>query len=345
MVRSLHSHSMDKVPWSEIHAQVHRGLKVRSLLPPDTSLLVAVSGGQDSIALLKLLVDLQPKWHWRLQGVHCDHRWRTDSGENAAFVQDLCHQWQVPCQVITAENSPKTEAEARHWRYAALGSLARENECNAIVTGHTASDRAETLLYNLLRGSGTEGLQALAWQRPLSPEHHSILVVRPLLNLTRQDTAQFCQRFTLPLWPDATNDDIGYARNRLRLEVFPYLAEYFNPQVDRTLAQTAEILTAEANLLGQMAQTLYQATVEFSSTSQTWHLQRSTLQAAPLALQRRVIHQLLQQVITTQVSFDQVEKLVALITAPNRTQTDPLPGGWRARVAQDWIILDSLKPG
>ncbi|NJL47216.1 MAG: tRNA lysidine(34) synthetase TilS [Leptolyngbyaceae cyanobacterium SM2_5_2] len=347
---------MAKPPWSAIHARVHRELRGRSRLPQGTALLAAVSGGQDSVAMLKLLVDLQPKWHWQLHVAHCNHRWRPDSADNAAFVENLCRQWGIPCEVFIAEAVSKTEADARQWRYAVLGDWARAQGYTHIATGHTATDRAETLLYNLLRGSGTDGLQALAWQRPLpladtgislsdvrdcedSSNRPNITLVRPLLALTRQDTADFCQQFNLPIWLDTTNQDLSYARNRLRLEVMPYLKQHFNPNVESTLAQTAEILTAEVDWLAQMTQEIYQAAVEMDSTAQTWRLHRPTLTNVHLALQRRVMRQVLQHATTTQINFEHVEKLVSLIAAPNRTQTDPFPGGLTALVAAEWIVL------
>lgn len=330
---------MGGVPWSTTHAGVHRLLKVRSLLPRGATGLLAVSGGQDSVCLLKLLVDLRPKWSWQLRAVHCDHRWRPDSAANANFVQQLCEGWGVPCEVVTADADYATEAQARHWRYRVFEALARQARCSHVVTGHTASDRTETLLYNLLRGSGTDGLQALAWQRPLSQDS-PVAVVRPLLGLTRQQTAEFCRQFDLPIWPDATNQDTGYARNRIRLELLPYLQQHFNPGVDVTLAQTAELLTAEVELLETMAGELYRASVSFpTGDSEAWRVQRSPLTAAPLALQRRVLRRVLQQVTPAQISFEHVEKLVALLAAPQGSQSDPFPGGLVAVVNGNWLVL------
>lgn len=330
---------MGGVPWSTTHAGVHRLLRIRPLLPSGATGLVAVSGGQDSVCLLKLLVDLRPKWGWQLRAVHCDHRWRDDSGANADFVRQLCEGWGVPCQVVTAEADYATEAKARQWRYRVFEDLASQERCTHVVTGHTASDRTETLLYNLLRGSGTDGLQALAWQRPLS-KASPISVVRPLLGLTRQQTGEFCRQFDLPIWEDATNQDTRYARNRIRLELLPYLQEHFNPGVDATLANTAELLTAEVELLEAMAEELYEAAVFCPATGEAgWKIQRSPLKAAPLALQRRVLRRALQQVAIAQVSFEHVEKLVALLAAPNGSQSDPFPGGFVVVVEGDWLMV------
>ncbi|WP_017299763.1 tRNA lysidine(34) synthetase TilS [Nodosilinea nodulosa] len=330
---------MGEVAWSAMHAGVHRQLRSRSLLPRGASGLVAVSGGQDSVCLLKLLVDLRPKWGWQLRVVHCDHQWRDDSAANASFVRQLCAEWGVPCQVVTAAAVYPTEAAARQWRYRVFEDLAVQENCSYVVTGHTASDRAETLLYNLLRGSGTDGLQALAWRRPLTPDR-PIAVVRPILGLTRQQTGEFCRQFALPIWEDATNQDPRYARNRIRLELLPYLQEHFNPGTETALAHTAELLTAEVELLESMAGELYgQAVTAPALATAAWKIQRSPLQAAPLALRRRVLRRVLQRVTVAQVSFEHVEKLVALLTAPNGSASDPFPGGAIARVEGDWIVV------
>ena len=160
-------------------------------------------------------------------------------------------------------------------------------------------------------------------------------------------------------WVDSTNADLAYTRNRLRLEVFPYLETHVHPRIVHTLAQTAEILTAEVALLDQLTDDLYQRVrvqqarerARSSSTDpprdplgpcDDWVLQREPLRSAPLALQRRVLRRVLHWVLTASVTFDQVEKLVALISAPNRTQTDPFPGGWLARVEGDQIRI--LRP-
>jgi len=330
---------MAKADWSDSHARVHRLLKVRALLPSQASVIVAVSGGQDSVTLLKLLVDLQPKWQWYLQVIHCDHRWRKDSGDNARFVEQLCARWNIPCTIISAAAPPATEALARHWRYQVFENSAHGNGYSHIATGHTATDRAETLLYNLIRGSGADGLQALAWERPISKASPHLKVVRPLLDWTRQDTAAFCRQFRLPIWEDSTNQDTGYARNRRRLDIMPQLKGYFNPTVELTLAQTAELLTADVDYLEQLTQELYEVVVQPSSTAGPWRIQRQPLRQVHLALQRRVMRQVLQQITAAQVNFEAVEKLVALIHAPNRTRTDPFAGGVIGSVEGDWIIF------
>jgi tRNA(Ile)-lysidine synthase len=358
---------MSRSFWTPLHAKIHRTIGSRHLFERNQRLLVAVSGGQDSLCLIKLLLDLQPKWGWHLGIAHCDHRWRTDSQANATHVENLAKSWEISFYLETAIEALNSEAAARNWRYQAMKAIAKEHNYNYIVTGHTASDRAETLLYNLMRGTGADGLQALTWQRPLTD---NILLVRPLLEITRAQTGDFCQDFQLPIWEDSTNEDLKYTRNRIRQELLPYLQENFNPQVESALAQTAELLQAEVEYLEQAADRLRCEAMMERDGETPWRqgdsletsrqeeilpspvpagfprsfalplkLNRRILQKAPLALQRRVMRNCLQQILPCAPSFEQIEKLTALITAPNRSQTDPFPGGAIAKVENDWILI------
>lgn len=318
--------------WSPLHAQIHQTLKIRQLLQKGESILMAVSGGQDSVCLAKLMLDLQPKWQWQLAIAHCDHQWRKDSEANANHVRLLASTWNLPYFQQTTDQPLTSEASARTWRYSSLMTLAHDHNYQIVVTGHTASDRAETLIYNLVRGSGSDGLQAITWQRPLSD---GVMLVRPLLEVTRTQTADFCQRFTLPLWEDSTNHEMKYARNRIRHEVLPYLRRHLNPGVETALAQTAEILQAEVDFLEQEASSLYQQVISQEATPLEFN--RRILQTASLALKRRVIRQMLLQTLPNAPTFEHIEKLINLINAPNKSQTDPFPGGTIAQVNGDWI--------
>jgi tRNA(Ile)-lysidine synthase len=349
--------------WTLLHTKIHRTIRERNLFQRHQNLLLAVSGGQDSLCLAKLLLDLQAKWGWHLGIVHCDHRWRNDSEANAKHVANLAKNWGIHFYLETTTEVIDSEASARDWRYKVLSIIAKENNYDCILTGHTASDRAETLLYNLIRGTGADGLQALTWKRPLTDDiTEKTFLVRPLLEITRTQTQEFCQEFQLPIWLDSTNQDLKYARNRIRQELLPYLRENFNPKVESALAQTAELLQAEVDYLEEAATRLRQETLNNSKFKiQNWgvgsgelgvgsgelgvgsgreiKLNRQILKKAPLALQRRVMRQVLQEILPSSPNFEHIEKLTALITAPNRSQTDPFPGGVIAKVENEWILI------
>lgn len=320
--------------WTLLHARLHQTLRQRGLLKKGQGLLVAVSGGQDSLCLMKLLLDLQPKWKWQLAIAHCDHRWSSDAGISDR-VRQFALTLAVPFYLKVAEQPiEETEAAAREWRYQMLVEIAREQEFSCIITGHTESDRAETLLYNLIRGAGADGLSALTWQRFLTPE---IQLVRPLLNVSRAETFEFCQQFQLPIWEDAANQNLKYARNRIRTHLLPYLQTHFNPQVETALARTAELLRADIDYLEASASELLQQAM----TSEQIGLNRICLRRVPLALQRRVMRQFLQKHLRKAPTFEQIEALTNLISAPNRTRTSPFSGGAIAEVQGDWIVLNN----
>jgi tRNA(Ile)-lysidine synthase len=325
--------------WSDRHAKLHQTLKARSLLPAQSRILIAVSGGQDSIGLLKLLLDLRYHWDWQLGVMHCNHQWRSDANANADHVRLLCKSWAIPCTIVAADTPPTGEAAARQWRYKCFQQQAETENYAYVVTGHTQSDRAETLLYNLLRGSGSDGLQSLGWVRSLS-SNSSIQLVRPLLEFTRDDLTAVCQEYQLPIWEDSTNQDIRYARNRLRLEVLPYLQQHLNPRSAQHLAQTAELLTAEVQYLETLAQAIYQQAVDPQHPHQ---LDRLVLRSHHLAIQRRVIRQFLLQGLPKSPDFELIEAVVALIPAPDRSQTSTFSGGLCVRVVdRRWLKIISL---
>ncbi|HEY9688544.1 MAG TPA: tRNA lysidine(34) synthetase TilS [Coleofasciculaceae cyanobacterium] len=305
-------------PWSDQHAKLHQTLRSGQLLPERARLLVATSGGQDSICLLRLLVDLRRLWGWSLVVGHCNHGWRSDAAANATFVADLAQSWDLPC-VVTVWAEPRSgEAAARHWRYEALGAIAADHHCPIVVTGHTASDRAETLLHHLVRGSGSDGLSSLDWQRA-APWG---TLVRPLLNWTRDETATFCHDRNLAIWHDSTNADNAYTRNRIRSQVLPLLREQLNPQADRHLAQAAELLADETRWLDTLTDQWLAA-----HPIANQRLDRQPLSQEPIALQRRVIRRWLAQCAGRSFTYDQVATVLDLLNAPHRSQTGSLPGG------------------
>ncbi|MFM7889056.1 MAG: tRNA lysidine(34) synthetase TilS, partial [Pseudanabaena sp.] len=303
---------------TELNAVMRSHLDLR-----EAKLLVAVSGGQDSLCLAKILLMQQAKYNWRLTIAHCDHQWRIDSRANASHVEKIAREWGIPFCARVAENPPKSEASAREWRYAKLVEMAQINQCHYVVTGHTRSDRAETLLYNLMRGSGADGLAALTWQRSLT---HGINLVRPLLNVSRQETAEFCRENLIPIWEDSTNQNLDYRRNRLRLETIPYLKQHFNPQLEIAITQTAEILDSEVSYLESQASQFFEDGVSVIWDDHQPCLQRQVLLSQPLALQRRIVKQFLSRKLIHQVNFEDVERFLKLLDAPNRSQSEPFRG-------------------
>ncbi len=319
------------MPWTSLHSQLHQSLIDRQLLPIGANVLLGVSGGQDSLCLGQLLKDLQSRWKWQLAIAHCDHGWIQDVGI-ADRVEQVAAKWMLPFHCETTANLPETEAAAREWRYQALVRIAQKTGSTYLVTAHTQTDRAETFLYNLVRGAGADGLCAMHWNRQLTP---TIRLVRPMLQINRAQTGKFCQEYQLPVWEDAYNHDLKYARNRLRQDIIPRLAADLNPQVESHLAHTAELLRADVEYLEALAREWYQRAID----EQGVKLDRVVLQSIPISLQRRVIRQFLTQSLNKMPNFSQIEATIVLIDAPNRTRTSTFSDGLAAEVYGKWIVV------
>ncbi len=218
-----------KKPWSKWHLRLHKRLiQNNSLLPRNSILLLAISGGQDSMALLKLLFDLQRLYKWQIEVWHGDHQWHNQSGQIETELKSWCLHRQISFHSNKAQKEDvNNEAKARNWRYKNLIMKAKSLASNninkrsiKILTGHTATDRAETIIMNLARGSDLIGLSSLREKRNLD---HNFELVRPLLIFTREETLQICKELNLPIWLDPSNENLNFARNRIRKEILPIL--------------------------------------------------------------------------------------------------------------------------
>ncbi|MGY6528995.1 MAG: tRNA lysidine(34) synthetase TilS [Cyanobacterium sp.] len=322
--------------WSGYHARLHQVLKHRKILPKYGRILVALSGGQDSLCLTRLILDLRDKWGWKVAIAHCDHHWKLDKGL-AEHIEKIARDWGVDLYLETAQHKiPEKEASARKWRYQVLKDIAISHGFDYVLTAHTKSDRTETFLYNLIRGSGSDGLTSLHWTRELT---HGVELVRPLLSFSRQDTGNFCQQFNLPIWEDSYNQNKKFARNRIRLDLIPYLQKEFNAQVENHIAQTAEILRADREFLNHQAQRLFE---EVKINQDT--IDRKKLKETPLSLQRRVIKLFLGQNLSKMPTFEQIEAVVKLIDAPNGSQTSSFAGGKAIAVRDSQIVMTKIPP-
>lgn len=223
--------------------RLHEQLQAGQWLPAGDAVLVAVSGGLDSVVLLDLLMQLQPRWQWRLTVAHLEHDWRDES--EAAFVTRLATGYGLPCRVRSLAARPAAAARgrgyeeaARRERYRALADIASDIGAAAVVTGHHRDDQAETVLYRLIRGTSPAGLGGIAPVRPLVPDG-AVALVRPLLTFSRAELAEEAKRRSLSWCEDASNADPQFLRNRLRHEALPLL-EQIRPGASRQLADLAE---------------------------------------------------------------------------------------------------------
>jgi tRNA(Ile)-lysidine synthase len=339
--------------WSPHHQRLHRHLlRHPELLPAGASLLLAVSGGQDSMALTVLLADLRRLHHWRLALWHGNHGWRAEAAQQAGELQAWAHSQKLPFLLEQAEEPPAGEAAARRWRYDCLQRQAAALDVPHVVTGHTASDRAETLLLNLARGSHRRGLASLRPTRSLSGEarpeqereshgegnrRDPIRLVRPLLPFSREDTGRLCRELEVPIWEDSTNRDSRFGRNRLRAEVVPVL-EALHPGAVRRIGALAgrleEELDGQDELVALALRGLFPAPADTTLVLGREGLGRLSLGNRRLLLERWLaLHGVPSQPARA------LEDLASRLAGQRGSGGRNLPDGWRLRWDQSTLVL------
>ncbi len=325
--------------WSRDHLRLHRWLLHEpSLLPQGSSLLLAVSGGQDSMALTALLQDLRRLHHWRLHLWHGDHRWRQEAAEQARELASWARRRGLDLRVETASEPAEGECEARQWRYECLAREAQRLGCDRVVTGHTASDRAETVLLNLARGSHLRGLSSLRASRPLLDALPSTALVRPLLLFSRADTARICHSLGLPVWLDPSNDDPRHGRNRVRAEVLPVL-ESLHPGASRRISGLAERLAQEVEHGDELLHLALAALNVPAPENASAALNRRRLAAQAPANQRRLLQHWLRQHRGHSLASEPLTLLLAALPPQKQPGQMDLCGGWQLRWEPSTLVL------
>ena len=324
--------------WTAWHDRLHRRLlRQPDWVPQGSRLLLALSGGQDSMALLALLRDLQPLHRWHLHLWHGDHGWHPGSAAIAGELEAWCTR-----NGMTLLHSQATRAEtgsehnARQWRYRELAAWSEQlsqlhphSPCRLVITAHTASDRAETLLLQLARGTDLAGLGGQRRQRSLV-ECGEQRLIRPLVDFSRTDTANICRDLALPVWQDPSNDDPSHGRNRIRAEVLPVL-ENLHPGCSQRIAALAERVAGlqdnQSTLLDLALRGLLQT--DSPSPAATDRLPRRPLAAQPEDIRRNLLAHWLRQNGAPTITSARLAELAQAIRPGAGAAGRDLPAGWR----------------
>ena len=295
-------------------------IREHAMVQPGDTVVCAVSGGADSMALLWAMHLLKEKLGIRLEAAHFNHHLRgEESNRDAAFVKDFCNARQIP--VHMGEGSVQAgekglEAAARNARYAFLQSLSGK-----IATAHTADDNAETLLMHLIRGTGLKGLGGIV------PVRENI--IRPMLTVTRQEVLAFLAKETISYVTDSSNETDAFLRNRIRHHVMPLLKQE-NPSLSRNLSATALRLRQDEEALDALAE----------PTTNVMELRRMEP-----AVQTRVFAKLLQRFGVKEPEGEHIDLLRSVVFSENPSAYGIFPGGVLVGRRYDTIVaLEELPP-
>ncbi len=316
----------------------------RDAMHSGDTVMVAVSGGPDSVALLHILCTALPQI--KFVAVYVDHGLRpAETGAEIELVQELARSLhagfeRIAVDVRTAAQQEKTSIEetARNLRYQALETMRQQYQATAIAVAHTADDQAEELLIRLIRGSGRKGLSGMQFKNGW--------IIRPLLRESKETLLHYLHTLQIPFCIDSSNLERTYLRNRVRLDLLPYLQEHFNKSIKQTLLQTAQILEDEEALLEEMVdQAWHQVTSvipiqPISPQSPPHTILLATLEFCRLrpAIQRRILEKCCWQ-MTARPQFRQITLLLDLLHTGQTGAEIHLSEGLRAHKTRQAVIF------
>ncbi len=313
----------------------------RGLWQAGDTIVVAVSGGADSMALLHMLHGLAERQRLRLVAAHVNHGFRgAESAAELAMVRAYAEGLGLPCETTELdlptyieENRLNLQAAAREKRYDFLHGIAKRHGASRIALAHHADDQAETVMMRIIRGAGLSGLSGIPGKR----SENNVELIRPLLRMNKSDLLSYCEEWDIPYCTDSSNLERYYFRNTVRLDVLPYLSQ-FNPQLPLSLQRLAEVAGEEddylagktAELFGEIARA-EQGEIAVPC-SELWGLH--------VALQRRLIKLILNYLSqdTENISFDGIERM-RFAAAPGASSTWRLDAGGGIRCLREYETM------
>lgn len=261
---------------------VAKTIKTHNLIFPGARVLLALSGGSDSVCLLHVLNDLREEMHFELFAAHLNHGIREEADDDCKFVQKLCADMGITCftkkadiKKLANERKISEELAGREERYKLFDEILKKENIDLIATAHNKNDAAETILMHIIRGSGINGMKGIAYKRGN--------IIRPLLDAEKTQIEQFCHENGYCFVTDKTNSECIYTRNKIRLELIPMICRNFNPSFMRVLVQNAAIISDDADFLDCEAKKLYKENVHGGGAD------TADLKKMPKAIRRRII--------------------------------------------------------
>lgn len=322
-------------------AEVQRFIDIHELLHLGAKVVVSVSGGADSMALLSLLHQLQSTYRLTLSVAHVNHQLRIGEAiRDALFVERYAdklglpfHKVDVDVKALKRRTGLSPQHAARQLRHDALQSLSRSLAATHIALGHTADDQAETLLMRLLRGGGPAGLAGMPAKR--------MPFVRPLLGVHRDFILEYLRTTDVPWVEDSSNANRSYLRNRVRLDLMPTLRVY-HPHIAQRLHQVADMLRTDNDVLEQRTEALARQVLSREVGNAMLSIRRAPFSAAPLAMQRRLLRYAIDRLPFSgdRASFRDVETLVRFaVSGVNVGRRLTLAGQVMAEQHNDVVLL------
>jgi len=310
---------------NRIEHQIRDSIVEQQLVKRGDTVVVGISGGADSVCLLSILSKIKDDIGISLHAAHIDHGIRgKESQADVSYVAALCELLKIPA-TIQYENVPayrrryrlSLEEAARNVRYSFLTDVVHRVNASCAAVGHTQDDQIETILLHIIRGSGIAGLRGLQPRSSLfiSGMRKPLTIIRPLLSISRQETEAYCRRHRLDYRFDASNEDTGFVRNRIRIELLPQLRSY-NKNVDDSLLRLSLLAADDIDFIEHQADIFWRTAAQIKDRAVYYDTE--TIRDAPVTIQRQLFRMGLVKLLGNARDFDagHIDSMTQMITKP-----------------------------
>ncbi len=330
---------------STLEQRVLGFIQEHQLVSSGERLVVAVSGGADSVCLLHILASLQKELRIELHIAHLNHQLRgKDSDGDAEYVAELARKLKIPYTIekrdvkgYQKKERLSLEEAAREVRYSFLAEVARSFGTKRVAAGHTKDDHIETILMHLIRGSGTRGMRGLQPATLWQSGDESLIIVRPLLELSHQETEGYCRQHKIKPRLDASNLSLSPLRNRVRQQLMPLLESY-NPAIAEALLRTGRIADDDISLLDEEVTRLWDKVIRQEET--TIIIDKAKFEPLPTALKRYLLRAAVERLLGSakDVEMRHIEEMMSLATKAAGKRLN-LPGGLTFAIEYERYLL------
>lgn len=315
--------------YCSIENRIESFLKKYNLLNQESSFLVGFSGGIDSMMLLDVLSKLTSQYKFSITAAHLNHNWRgLESTQEEIAAKEFCLQRNIDFYSETlSDNIPHTELDARNKRYEFFNKASILYKSTAILTGHTLTDQAETVLYRIIKGTGLNGLSGIPERRF---QKNAPTIYRPILNISREENIDYCKINNLNPNIDSSNLDDKYLRNSMRLNLIPELKKY-NSKVEKALIQVSKLACDSESIVNEHINSIYpQISLDNNDLITKIFVNYST------AIQKKLIINLLEK-NNINYDFEKIEEIINFITTNKSSKS----GNTLSLTKQKWLFVSS----
>jgi tRNA(Ile)-lysidine synthase len=325
--------------------RVYQTITKYQLIKSGDAIIIGVSGGADSIALLESLLFWQSTLGLKLIAGHIHHGLRKEADADQNFVKKWCTDRNIPCEIVrvrvSKESPGSIEERAREKRFDALISIAKKYNADSIALAHHQDDLAETVLMRIIRGTGLQGLQAILPSRTIN----GMRFIRPFIDITRSDIEKFLVKRSITYRIDQTNTDITFFRNKIRHHLLPLLAKQYNPKISSALSNLAKNVGLDYDFLFIAGQTAFQDLANWETAQKLFFHITDLNQLHPAVLRsvmRLAIHAFKGN--TNAITTAHIQKVEAFIQTPTKTKSElHLPQGIKLMRQKNRLYLYQIK--